>query len=253
MKTFRIFALAMFFGTTAMAQSWELGTDLSLAQPTGGMTRTMTNAFGATLNFSRNFKAPFSLGAEVGFGTYGSQKSRQRYTFDDGTVTETDVVVSNDIFNFGITGRYFLRPGKLIDPYLTGRVGIAVFSTTLTIEDPEDEFSCHPLESDVLSKDHTYTASGGAGVRIDFSSIFRKMDAERFYFDLHVMTTQGGNIRYMNAEMDHAQTMPDRDVTAKFINTQTQVIHEHHVGYVYTSLVNMVEYRFGVVCQLGWQ
>jgi hypothetical protein len=253
MKTFMIFSVATLLAATAMAQSWELGTDFNLTQPVGGMTRTMTNAFGATLNFSRAFKAPFSLGTEIGFGTYGSQKSRQQYTFDDGTVTETDVLVSNDIFNLNLAGRYFLRNGKLINPYLVGKIGLTVFSTTLTIEDPEDEFSCHPLESDVLSKDNTYTASGGAGVRIDFSSIFRKMDAERFYFDLHVVATQGGNIHYMNVEADPSQQRPDRDVMAKFINTQSQVIHEHHVGYVYTSLVNLVEYRFGVVCRPGWR
>ncbi|MBT1697997.1 hypothetical protein KK083_13980 [Fulvivirgaceae bacterium PWU4] len=252
MKTL-IFAVATLLGTTAFAQSWELGSGFNLAQPVGSMTRTMNNAFGIDLNFSRSFKAPFSLGIELGFGSYGSEKSRQKYTFDDGTVTETDVLVSNDIFNARIAGRYFLRNGKLINPYLVGKLGITTFSTTLTIQDPEDEFSCHPLESDVLSRDHTYTASGGAGVRVDFSSIFRKMDAERFYFDLNAVATQGGNVRYMNSEVDPSQPAPDQDVMAKFINTQTQVIHEHHVGYVYSSLLNMVEYRFGVICRLGWQ
>jgi hypothetical protein len=57
----------------------------------------------------------------------------------------------------------------------------------------------------------------------------------------------------MNSEVDPSQPAPDQDVMAKFINTQTQVIHEHHVGYIYSSLLNMVEYRFGVVCRLGWQ
>ena len=40
---------------------------------------------------------------------------------------------------------------------------------------------------------------------------------------------------------------PDQDVMARFINTQTQVIHEHHVGYVYRSVMNMMDYRIGII------
>jgi hypothetical protein len=87
---------------------------------------------------------------------------------------------------------------------------------------------------------------------VDFSALFKKMNEQTFYFDLSIHTSQGGTIRYMNVNHDPSQPMPERDVMAKFINTQTQVIHEHHVGYVYTSLVNMVEYRLGVVCRPGW-
>jgi opacity protein-like surface antigen len=250
MKTLRICFLSMFFSVSAFAQGWEFGSGFNLSQPAGTMTRTMNNAFGINFGATRNFKFPFALGAELGFASYGSQRTRQQYAFDDGSITETDVVVSNNIFNLNLTGKYFLRNNKKINPYLSGKLGWTWFKTNLVIEDPEDETNCHPLESDILSKDNTYVASGGAGVRVDFSTIFRRVDEQKFYFDLSVHTLQGGTIRYMNVNHDPAQkAAPQKDVMAKFINTQTQVIHEHHVGYVYTSLVSMVEYRLGVVCR----
>jgi hypothetical protein len=253
MKTARILTVVMLLGFKALAQNWELGSDFALAQPTGSMTRTMNNAFGMTLDMARKFKTPFAIGGELSFGSYGSQTTRQQYRFDDGTVTETNVIVSNNIFSLNLTGKYFLRNNKLINPYLSAKLGWTWYSTNLTIEDPEDEMSCHPLESDILSRDNTYLGSIGGGLRVDFSSIFRKMESQRFFFDIAVHAIQGGTVRYMNVDHDPSQPMPDKDVTAKFINTQTRVIHEHHVGYIYTSLVNMVEYRFGVVCRPGWQ
>jgi hypothetical protein len=253
MKTLRLLFIAMICPACIMAQGWELGSDLSFSQPTGSMAQTMNNAVGITFKLARNFNAPFAVGAEIGFGTYGSNRTRQQYTFDDGSVTETDVVVSNNIFNFNVVGRYFFRNGKRINPYLSGKVGVTSFSTTLTIEDPDDEFSCHPLESDILSRDNTLVASGGGGVLVDFSTLFRNMEPQKFFFDFNIMATQGGNIKYMNSEMYTSQPMPDDDVMTKFINTQTNVVHEHHVGYVYSSLLNMVEYRLGVAFRPGWK
>ena len=253
MKTWMTFIVVVLSGVQAIAQSWEFGSDFNVAQPVGGMSKTMNNAIGITAILSRNFKTPFSLGAEMGIGTYGTGRTRQQYTFDDGTTTETNVVVSNDILNFAITGKYFFRNNKKINPYVSGKLGWTWFSTNLTIEDPEDEFSCTPLESEILSGDNTYMASGGAGVRFDFNTFFKKMPARHFYFDLSIHATQGGTVRYMNVEMDPNRPIPDKDVSAKFINSQTQVIHEHHVGYVYTSLLNLIEYRLGIICQTAWK
>lgn len=55
----------------------------------------------------------------------------------------------------------------------------------------------------------------------------------------------------MNPQADPSQPMPKNDVTAKFLNTQTQVIHEHHVGYVYTSMINMIDYRLDVILRMN--
>jgi hypothetical protein len=252
MKTLKICIVALFSCISAFGQGWEYGSNFSLSQPAGSMTRTMNNAFGITFQAARNFKTPFAVGMELGIGTYGSERTPQQYTFDDGTVTDTYAVVNHNIYNFNLTGKYFLRNNKKVNPYIAGKLGWTWFNTKLIIEDPEDEDACHPLESDVLSSDNTYTATGGIGTRVDFSALFKRMDEGTFFFDLSVTATQGGTIRYMNVNHDPSQPMPEEDVTAKFINTQTQVIHEHHVGYVYTSVLNMVDYRLGVVYRPAW-
>lgn len=250
MKTLKVLLILMCAIPVSYAQHLEFGSDFNVSQPLGTMGRNMNNAFGLAFAASKNFKAPFSIGAEIAFGNYGYHTSRQQYTFDDGSVTETDVNVSNNLFNFSLTGKHFFRNNKKINPYLSGKVGWSWFSTTLTIEDPEDEYSCHPLESDILSRDNTYSLSGGGGLRIDLGALFKKIETQRFYIDVSVHSTSGGTVNYMNSEMDPAQPTPDRDVVAKFINHQTQVIHEHHVGYVYNSVLNMMEYRLGITFRM---
>jgi hypothetical protein len=248
-----IVALLFLSSTCSFAQTFLIGSDISLKQPVGAMTRTMNNAVAFTLNFQYKFKSPFAMGMDFSAGTYGSQTTRQQYTFDNGDVTETNVVVTNNLYTITFNGKYFLRNSKKINPYVSGKVGMSWFATDLRIEDPDDQYNCHPLESDKLLKDHTLFAGIGGGAQIDFSSIFKKMESERFYIDVSVHSLQGGTIHYMNAEMTPGNTTPDNDVMARFINTATQIVHEHHVGYVYSSIFNMMDYRIGVICKPGWQ
>lgn len=229
-------------------QQWDMGSSFNYARPNGGMGRNIEQGFGITLEGARVLKnAPFTVGAEFSYNAYGHEKTRQQYTFDDGSVTETNVIVTNAFSNLFLTGKFFLRNSKLINPYLSGKMGYSWYRTNLTIEDPEDVDGCQPLESDRLLTDGTFTASGGGGVRVDFSGVFKKVRSNMLFFDLSVHTTQGGNVEYMNVHRQNNHGTPERDVMARFINNRTQVVHEHHVGHVYTSDVEMMEYRFGVV------
>ena len=132
-----------------------------------------------------------------------------------------------------------------------GTPGIKLISS---LRIPRIQDGCSPLDSDKLLVDGTFTASGGAGVRIDFSALFRKMDSNMMFFDLSAHLTQGGTVEYMNVHnhnSQHSSQTPESDVTARFINNRTQVVHEHHVGHVYSSMVEMMEYRVGVVFRLS--
>ena len=73
------------------------------------------------------------------------------------------------------------------------------------------------------------------------------------FFDLSAHMTQGGTVDYMNVHKHSQPTTqtPESDVTARFINNRTQVVHEHHVGHVYSSMVEMMEYRVGAVFRLS--
>jgi hypothetical protein len=252
MKILRIITLLLMPCCFVSAQSWEMGSQLTFSQPVSGMKRDMSNAIGMSFDFGRQLKnIPFTIGTELSLGNYGTQNSRQEYTFDDGTRTETNVHVNNNITNLRLTGRYFLRSGKKFNPYVSGKAGWSWFTTRLTIDDPEDVDGCTPLVNDVLQRDNTYSLSAGAGARLDFSMFFKNMPSNRFAIDMSVHAVQGGRVQYMNVHQDSKSTPPQSDVMASFINTRTQVIHQHHVGYVYTNMLNMVEYRLGVICKFG--
>ena len=229
-------------------QHWDIGSAFNYSRPSGGMARNIEQGFGITLEGARVLRhAPFTVGVEFSYNAYGHEKTRQQYTFDDGSVTETNVIVMNAFSNLFLTGKFFLRNSKMINPYLSGKMGYSWYRTNLTIEDPEDIDGCQPLESDRLLTDGTFTASAGGGVRIDFSGIFKKVRSNMLFFDFSAHMTQGGNVEYMNVHKPTNHGNPERDVMARFINNRTQVIHEHHVGHVYSSDVEMMEYRFGII------
>ena len=251
MKILKLLAFLLLAAPCVLAQNYQLSGNFNLSQPVGLMSTSMDNAFGLSMELSREFKAPLSAGLQLNFGNYGYETTRQQYTFDDGSVTDTDVNVSNNLMSLLLTGKHFLRRDKKFNPYLSAKAGWSWFTTNLTIQDPADLDGCHPIDSEVISRDNTYTFSGGAGLRIDFNSVFKSSTEGRFYFDLSIHATHGGIVKYMNVDKKPGNHQPDQDVIAKFINTRTQVIHEHHVGYVYSSVLNMVEYRAGVVMRLN--
>jgi len=224
----------------------EIGFALQYIHPRGTMSQTINGGLGFTLSAGHNFEKPFAAGFQFSYNNYGYSRTRQQYTFDDGSVTETYVSIDNYFLNLNANGKAFLRNGKNFNPYVGGKLGYSWYRTSLNIEDPEDVTACEPLESHILSKDGTVTISAGAGIRLDISSIFRSVEEGRMYFDFNAYLVQGGRVKYMNVD-HHPMEAPERDVMARFINTQTQIVHEHHVGYQYSSFVNMLEYQFAFI------
>ena len=122
--------------------------------------------------------------------------------------------------------------------------------TDLNIYDPDEWDHCSPVESDILQKDGTLIGSLGAGFRLDMVSVFRKSEPGKFYLDFHSSVTQGGTVKYMNSDApdNHPANHNATDVvTAQFVNTQTQVYHSHHVGTLYASPVQLLDFTLGAV------
>jgi hypothetical protein len=127
------------------------------------------------------------------------------------------------------------------------KLGYTQFNTELNIYDPDEDDHCEPVEHEVLYKDGTFTGVFGAGAKFDLAKIFNAMEAGKLYVDCSINYTEGGQVRYMNSDatQHHATTTDGGHVMADFINTQTQVVHKHHVGNLYESRVKMTELRFG--------
>jgi hypothetical protein len=207
-------------------------------------------------------KTPFAVGADIGYNLYGIQTTRQTYQFSDGSSTETDVRVSNGFFTFNLVGRAdFFKTGTLI-PYVMGKVGYNYYLTNLNIENPADPEGCKPLENKALFKDGAFSTTVGAGLRWDLGNVFKNAGKERFYADFSAHYTNGGSVNYMNVNIpadpnpvvhQHHSTATAEGVSsynARFINPRTQVIHEHHVGDVYVSPIQLLEFKLGFVCRI---
>ncbi len=239
-------------GYAQWAREWSFG--YTYASPTGSMMQHIKQGNGFVMDFHMITPGGrFSWGADLNYTIYGFDKSRQQYTFPDGTTTDMDVNVSNSFTNLMASARYNLMTGKKVTPYVGVKTGYSWFRTDLNIYDPDIMDSCEPVETDLLQKDGTFIVSLGGGLRYDLGHVFKKLRKEFLYVNLSAYYTQGGMVNYMNTDAPNANhhssstTNRGSDVEASFINTQTQVIHKHHVGYLYSSAAQMMDFRISFI------
>jgi opacity protein-like surface antigen len=230
-------------------KDWSIG--YAFAAPLGMMKQTINQGNGITTDFY--FLSPnkrFALGVDLNYSVYGFDQSRQQYSFPDGTTADMDVNVTNSFLNGMFSARYNLMKGKMLTPYVGIKGGYSRFRTLLTINDPDDLDSCEPVEKDILLTDGSWIYSLGGGVSYDLSSLFKKTRPDFLFINLSAYYTQGGEINYMNTDAPSANhmgsTSRSHDLEATFINTQTQIIHKHHVGNVYTDALRMMDIRFSL-------
>lgn len=237
--------------------SFEVGMGYAYSAPISTMKQHVRHGDGLTMNFlvTPGSINRFSFGVDLNYTIYGHDKTRQQYTFDDGTVAPMDIIVNNYFINLMGTGRYFLsaKENANIRPYVNLKAGYASFMTDLNIYDPDEMDHCEPVDRDVLLKDGTFVFSGGGGLQWDLSSVFKGLRNDIFLFDVSINLNMGGNVKYMNTDPPSGNTHvhDNNAVHARFINNQTQVVHAHHVGYVESSYVEMVEIRGGFVFRIS--
>jgi opacity protein-like surface antigen len=238
-------------GYAQWSREWSLG--YTYTSPTGKMKQNINQGHGLIGDY--HFVAPnkkFAFGVDLNYSVYGHDKTRQQYMFPDGTTADMDIDVTNDFANLMASWRYHLMTGKKLTPYVGIKAGYSWFTTTLTIIDPDDTDHCKPVESDYLQEDGTWVYSIGGGIKYDLSALFKKLGSDVLLINLSAFYIQGGTVNYMNTDVpdgNHSSSPPNRsgDLEATFINTQTQVIHKHHVGYVYTSFAQLMDYRISLI------
>lgn len=194
-----------------------------------------------------------SVGFEVGLGMYAHKRIDQTFQFDNNTTTVLPVDYSSNVFNANLQARFNLLSDKnIIVPYINAKGGIYNFYSSVYVGDPEDDGGCHALEQKNLLNDKTMYWSAGGGLQINLS---RDKENNKVMIDISANTIHGGTLSYINTKhlMD-AQSMNDPDgkpLEVKFINVNTQSIHEHTVAQVYTSSLRMLEFRAGITLNLG--
>ncbi len=248
-----LFTFLMSHWAFAQIEGYEFSFGYTYASPIGTMNQNIKRGNGFTMEFNLIPEKinRLAFGVDMNYTMYGNDISKQEYTFSDGSTARMDIIVNNTFLNFMVGGRYYIIEveGKNMKPYVSLKGGYSWFHTNLNIYDPDDNDHCEPVDSDILMKDGTFLISGGGGFHWDLSSVFKKKEPNRFLFNAGANLTLGGKVNYMNSDAptQNHNIQNHSDVSAQFINTQTQVVHEHHVGYVYSSFVEMVEIRAGFI------
>lgn len=244
-----VFLLVFCFGAYSQVDM-SLGYELQV--PTQTMAKHIQPAHGAQMGVYfqplKKYKQ-FWAGVEAGIGSYARKTIEQTFTFTDGTTTRTDVRYNSNIAYGKLAIRYDVPLKGRFVPYASVGGGLTNFYTGIYIEDPNDPLGCKALEKDLAFKDYTFIYSYGAGARINIS---KKGKGDVYWIDLSVFGTRGGDIEYLNVKHlgDHQHEEPadseSKPFNTKFINVNTQDIHEHQLTRVYNSAVNLVNFKLSL-------
>jgi hypothetical protein len=257
MKKLLLLSLLTFAMCSLSAQrKQEVGLGYVYADPIGSMGYNIAHANGFTVNYGLlTLEDRLAVGLDLNYAWYGRDKSRQEYLMDDGSSAPMDIIVNNSFAVFSVYGRWYLKTEGPLLPFITAKLGYAYFATDLNIYDPDDFDHCEPVDTDQLYEDGSFVASGGAGLMFDLSKIFGRLEKNTLHLEASYNLTQGGKVSYMNADAQatpqHHHADESGDVTAEFVDTQTQIVHKHHIGYLYKNPLQMSELKFGLAVRFG--
>ncbi|HMP99211.1 MAG TPA: hypothetical protein PKC24_05470 [Cyclobacteriaceae bacterium] len=235
------------FVAVAQHQAHEIGFAYNFMKPYENMQEHIQRGHGFSLDYYFHPKNKrFAAGLELNYNLYGRDKSRQVYTFPDNSTGEADIVVYNNFSTLMLGGRYYLGKSGTFQPFINAKLGYAWLSTELNIYDPADWDQCEPLDREVLLRDGTPSSAFGAGFQIDLD----KKRPNTFMLQMQSNMLLGNHVKYMSVrapvnQAPHQQHNQPDEVRARFINNQTQIVHEHHVGNVYSNLLRTLDFRLG--------
>jgi hypothetical protein len=196
----------------------------------------------------------FWVGTQLGLGVYAITNQEQLYQFSNGSTTEAKVNFTSNIFNAHVIGGADFNREKNITPYITAKGGLSNFYTRVYIPDPNDQGSCKPLENKNVYKDVTWSAGVGAGLRIAGNEIFKKSHSRNWWVDFSTNYLTGGSVNYLNVKhmMEHNDntSFDPKGYNVTFVNLTTNEIHQHEVAEVYTSPINQLDIKLGILFRL---
>lgn len=253
-------AFLLIFLSSATYAQVELGLGYSLGVPLQKMAKHIQPAHQALL--SGSYRLPIQkiptlwAGLEIGTGSYGHKTIEQTFQFSDGTTTRTDVRYNSNIAYAAAVLRYEAPVKGPVIPYAKLSGGYMGFYTNIFIEDPENPDGCAAMDNDLVLSDGNFVVSYGGGLRILLKKS-KTTDAD-YMLDLNVDKTMGGKVDYLNVrhlgEHHDPGTGSDpeaKPLTTRFINVNTQNIHEHQLAEVYTSPIRLLQVRLGFVMKIN--
>lgn len=257
-----IFSCLLYF--TASSQQWKVIANYSAAIPQQQMGKNIQTAHsmqaGALYQLPKQLKH-FAVGLELGIGLYAHEAVNQTFQFDNNVSAIVPVDYTSNVFNVNLQTRYNLLDEKKyrLVPYINAKGGLYNFFSNINIEDPNDPSGCRPLDKKSIINDKTLYWSAGAGLQINPIVFSKNAHPSRVMVDISAHVIRGGRVSYINTKhLMHEHDMPmeeGKPLNVKFINVNTQAIHEHTVAQVFTTPLRMIEVRGGLTIRIGkgWQ
>lgn len=254
-----IFTLLLISFVIAAHAQVQMGFHYVFSDPQGTLGQNIQPVHNFDMSGTFRLKAnpQFYLGGELAFGSYAHTTQQQTLISpEDGSATQTDVDFSSNVHNYHAILGYDLTRGTMVIPYVTMKTGLSRFNTNISIADPNDDDSCHPLEQESVFNDVAFSAGAGVGLKLDASSIFRKPCKGSWWFDFSVNYLWGTSLDYINVKyLSPDEPGPNnftRGVDAEFVHINSHHTHEHQIAQVYTSGIRLLDYKIGIVKTLGW-
>jgi hypothetical protein len=236
--------------------------------PQNYMRSSLTNAHGFAMEYYKSVKnSNYFTGIGFQVGVYGYNSEPIAFQTTDGGIVNTNLNITNSFNNWSIYHKYrftqFEKNGSRLIPFIEGKTGWSFFRTNLFIEDPNDIDNCAPLEQAIMQKDNTWNVYAGAGFDLKISHLrnpekHTTCSCPKLYFSSSVGFHYGGKVSYMNVDRDGDNTSGQHnhgtsistdgekeEFYTTWVNNQTQVEHQHHTGYLYTSPLRMLEIKAG--------
>jgi hypothetical protein len=254
----KLFYLAFLLAccTLSIQAQFSMSTGYGLGIP----QQKMANNLNAVHQFKTSFlyRLPknlqrISVGIDGGTGNYARLSMPITFNFGSGRPTTTYVDYnSNTTFANAILQVDFFQK-TAFTPYAILTGGVQKWSSKIYIEDPTDLDGCRALENKTILKDRTATFGVGAGIKGDLSKLFNIRERGKHFFYISAVSTKGGEIDYINTrklkEHNHDPNTPlsegAKALNMRFINVQSNVIHNHMMAEVFTTPLRLLEFNIG--------
>lgn len=254
----------LFVAISASAQKWEYGYGLHYQNPQGSMKENINGAFG--IGFQVGYHLPvlknkLSVNVDLGSGRYGKKRMEQTFQ-SDAVQTPTNFMVNYINFaNYAhLNLRYEVLSKGAVIPYVHMMGGRQTLGTRVRINEYDEEFGgdgCQPLENDVTFRKRTMVWGYGAGMLVNLTANKQRRCSENdVLINFSVSQIRGGNVDYVNVkqlEEMHSTPQPEEDgksFTVPFINVNTNNIHNHTVARVYSSPLQQMQFKLGIIFRL---
>jgi hypothetical protein len=235
-------------------------------RPNKSLMPAMSNMFGGAIRLSYTPTRYAQAGFEYAlvFSNYSSVAENQTFQFDNLPPTDLRVTYESSATRH-MFGSRIMNPSSpnFVKPFFTPQIGLMSMHSSIYIPDPDDDDNCAPLQNDIVHRftGGVYGFETGLEISLNPKSHRNKKD---YYGDGAFLLFSVGMVRGMHRfeyiNVDHMKKPDDlhnhgnlegRDLNARFINLQTQQVHEHRIAEVYRSPLQYVYLNIGLSLRVG--